>query len=322
MSHMLSRGNRSRQPVSSLTPRVGRSKELMNDSLEQSPGKKRKVGPKHRGKQPMKKVTRCQQPSPMSDETSLTIGGSETGDEASDEESESEDDEPAVVAPSRRRGRAKMGRRGLTRSSDEIALPESTDSFFSDANDYYAEDDDPRLSPEENRKRFEDKVFADSDDEDDVYKAVEDISESEEEDIEQFEEQHIAAFFSEDESNHPDSYLNQIDGLSAYGFGDDSDDSIQFPSSHNSDAGTELLTAKRVHFQVEVPPPPFLSFADSPTIARALLPSALPDTGGAATGPLLPLQPDVTHGTMLEDLDDCMLAEKQTHVPTNVSQLT
>jgi len=200
---------------------------------------------------------------------------------------------------------------------DNVSIAGSMDSMFGDYDNYFDEDDDPRLSPEENRKRFETKVFADSDDDnDDVYQAVDDISDSDGDlDNDRLDEQELLAMLSEEDNSEADDLLNQIDGLSAYGFGDDSDASIhRLASSQGSDSGNEAVTERRVHFAVEADRSMFLGMSESPTITRALLPSALPDSG---------FSPHIDKRMLAEELEDCMfLLIRSKCVMTNDVQLT
>jgi hypothetical protein len=207
---------------------------------------------------------------------------SETADDASDEDNDesSDDDLPAVPAPSRSRVLNGTGRKSHFADADSLSVAGSVDSMFNDYPNYFDEDDDPRLSPEENRKRFEDKIFANSDDEDAVYQAVDDISDSDDDNEIQVQEQELLAMISDVDNSEADDLLNQIDGLSAYGFGDDSDVSIQrYPSSQGSDIANDRAGERRVHFAVEVDPMFYMRMSESPTITRALLPAALPDHG-------------------------------------------
>lgn len=240
-----------------------------------------------------------------SEEELSSIDGSDTADDASDEDSEEdeedEDDLPAVPAPSRSHRLNEAGRSSHSLPMDNVSIAGSMDSMFGDYENYFDEDDDPRLSPEENRKRFESKVFADSDDDnDDLYQAVDDISDSDGDfENERLQEQELLAMLSEEDNSEADDLLNQIDGLSAYGFGDDSDASIhRLASSQGSDSANETVTERRVHFAVEGDHSSiFMRLSESPTITRALLPSALPDNG---------LSPHVDKRMLGDELEDCM----------------
>ncbi|KAK6379378.1 hypothetical protein LTS17_006296 [Exophiala oligosperma] len=278
MSRLYHRSNRGRQPVVA-TPKFPNLKQRLVDAYQAPNAKKNKPSRKQAVTNKKRKRTAS-----TSSESSLTDLGTETGDEASDEESDEEeaddeDDLPAVSAPSRSRTLNGAGRKVEPRDRDDISVAPSVDSMFGDYADYYEEDDDPMLSPEENRKRFEHQVF-DSDDENDIYQAVDDISDSDAEmDEGRLEEQELLAMLSEEGNSDADFLLNQIDGLSAYGFGDDSDASIQrYPSSQSESGDTGV--ERHVHFAVDNDPSLFLTrMSESPTITRALLPSALPESG-------------------------------------------
>jgi hypothetical protein len=287
--------------------RTNKSKEQHSDTYCPPNTKKNKNTPKGGVIKPA--TSRKRAPSTSSSDLSSLVGF-ETGDEASDEESEEEadddddeDDLPAVRTPSRSHALNGAGPKRRLFGRDDISLPGSVDSMFGDFATYYEEDDDPNLSPEENRKRFESHVFGASDDDnDDVYQAVDEISDSEDDmDDRQIEEQELLAMMSEEANSDADFLLNQIDGLSAYGFGDDSDASIQrYPSSQGSDSGFEGGLERHVHFAVDADPSIFLRMSESPTITRALLPSALPELNlNSRVAERRPVG-------LVDDLDDCM----------------
>lgn len=231
----------------------------------------------------------------------------DSADDASDEDNEEEDDDddddhPAAKAPSRSPNLNRAGRKMKKVAADDVSVAGSSESMFGDFDDYYEDDEDPDFSPEENRKRFEEKIFAESEDDDnDVYQAVDDISDSDDDvDEHRIQQQELLAMLPEDVLSDTD-FLNQIDGLSAYGFGDESDCSVyRLPSSQSSDSGTEAATERHVHFAADTDPTIFMRMSESPTITRALLPSALPDTG------FLNHSADGRVGGLVDDLDDCM----------------
>ena len=241
---------------------------------------------------------------PVSVDSSSTFGGFDSADDASDEDSEegdAEDDSlPVVSAPSRSVPMNGAGRK--SRPIPDNVSDAGSDAMFGDLATYYDDDEDPNFSPEENRKRFEEKIFADSDEDDnDAYQAVDDISDSDDDiDEDRIQQQELLAMLPEEELSDTD-FLNQIDGLSAYGFGDESDGSVyHFPSSQNGDSATEAVAERHVHFAADAEPTIFMRMSDSPTITRALLPSALPDSGDA-----IPVT-DSRIGGLVDDLDDCM----------------
>ncbi|KIW23364.1 uncharacterized protein PV07_11571 [Cladophialophora immunda] len=307
MSRLYTRNSRGRQPMLGSTIKLSKSKEHPNDTYQPKqkrgrPARKYTVTKKSTGK-------RKKADSSASEGDLSSAYGSETADDASDEDSEDEaddeDDLPAVKAPSRSRRLNGAGPKYQSISRDNMSLASSSDSMFGDFEDYYEDDEDPNLSPEENRKRFEDKVFADSDDDNDLYQAVDDISDSDDDgDGDQLQEQELLAMLSEEGQSDADFLLNQIDGLSAYGFGDESEGSIyRFPSSQGSDSATETAPERRVHFATDADPTIFLRMSESPTITRALLPSALPDIGFSHRGA------DRRVGGLVDDLDDSDLTD-------------
>ena len=227
------------------------------------------------------------------------------GEDASDEDSPSEDDEqPAVMAPSRKTLVREVG------PFDNASLAGSVDSMFGDQSGYYNTNDDPDLSPDENLKRFEDQIFTNSDDDDDeAYRGVDEISDSDDDDVDRYEEQQLIAALVDEDIPDEEFYLNQIDGLSAYGFGDESDGTVPFPpSSRGSDiaVATEAVHERHVRFDMESAHTFQMQLSSSPTISRALLPSALPNHGNVFGGPAsVPIGAD--HDSTSEDSYDCML---------------
>lgn len=300
------------------TPKLIKTKENPTAAYQRTPNGK-KAKPVQRAAVSNRTKNKRKRADSTSEEELSSLDGSDTADDASDEDSEEdaddEDDLPAVPAPSRSSRLNEAGRPSHGISMDNVSIAGSMDSMFGDYENYFDEDDDPRLSPEENRKRFETKVFADSDDDnDDLYQAVDDISDSENDsDNDRLEEQEILAMISEEDNSEADDLLNQIDGLSAYGFGDDSDASIQrLASSQGSD--NETITERRVRFAVDGDASIFMHLSESPTITRALLPSALPDNG---------VSPHVDKRMLGDELEDCKLfCDLSKCVMTNTPQLT
>lgn len=193
-------------------------------------------------------------------------------DDASDEQSEDDaedDDLPAVNAPSRH---GIVGETG--RFYDEVPRAGSVESMFGENGLDLENQDLPTL---EDMRRFEENLFANASDDDDAYAAVEDISDSDDEAINHREEQLLIDELSEDDELEELDLLNQIDGMSAYGFGDDSEGTAAYPpSSQGSDSADEVGPARHVHFNVDPAHAFNPSLSESPTFSRALLPSALP----------------------------------------------
>ncbi|KAK4939680.1 hypothetical protein LTR10_020070 [Elasticomyces elasticus] len=319
MSRLYTRNNRGRQPMLGSGSRTNKSKE--QDTYYPPNSKKNKNVPRpavtKKAAAPRKRAASTS----SSDLSSLL--DSETGDDASGEEEseeevdDDEDDLPAVRTPSRSRSLNGAGRKHHLFGGDDISVAGSVDSMFGDLSNYYEEDDDPTLSPEENRKRFESHVFGESDDDnDEVYQAVDEISDSEDDvDDRHVEEQELLAMMSEEANSDADFLLNQIDGLSAYGFGDDSDASIQrYPSSQGSDTGFDAGLERHVHFAVDADPSIFLRMSESPTITRALLPSALPELN------LNSRMPERRPVGLVDDLDDSDLTDDC--LPEEAHQIT
>lgn len=320
MSRNYARSARGRPPTMGSNPKFTKTKESSNDTYQRQLNSK-KTKPIQRNTVTNRMKNKRKRADSTTEEELSSIDGSDTADDASDEDSEEdaddEDDLPAVPAPSRSHRLNEAGRPSHSVPMDNVSIAGSMDSMFGEYDNYFDEDDDPRLSPEENRKRFESKVFADSDeDNDDVYQAVDDISDSDGDyDNDRLEEQELLAMLSEEDNSEADDLLNQIDGLSAYGFGDDSDASIhRLASSQGSDSGNEAVTERRVHFAMEGDRSMFTGMSESPTITRALLPSALPDSG---------LSPHVDKRMLADELEDCMfLLIRRNCVMTNNPQLT
>lgn len=129
-----------------------------------------------------------------------------------------------------------------------------------------------KISPLE----YENGLFVDSDeDDDDVYEAVNDISDSDECFQEESEEQ-IEAF---DEQDILHEFLDNIDGLSAVGYGGDLDPLEALTAfSDESGSSTDAVNKRRVRFTSDLEQRTnVLNGSLSPLLTRALLPSALPE---------------------------------------------
>lgn len=151
-----------------------------------------------------------------------------------------------------------------------------------------------KISPME----YEQRLFGGSDDEDDdVYEAVNDISDSDDDSGEKQEEAYFiqdlksmgCAVFESETEEDPTSILDNIDTMSFLGFDGDLDlDGVEGPLSFSddSDSNTEIaydaVVERHVHFPSDIDQPyPHLTASVSPLMTRALLPSALPkDTAG------------------------------------------
>ena len=167
MSRLYTRNSRGRQPMLGSSIKFTRPlKEHPSDSYQPPSGKKSK--PIHKDAITKKASKRKREDTPASTDSSSTFGGFDSADDASDEDSEEdsddEDDLPAVKAPSRSRTMNETGRKSQP-VPDNVSVAGS-ESMFGGFDNYYDDDEDPNFSPEENRKRFEEKVFADSDEDD------------------------------------------------------------------------------------------------------------------------------------------------------------
>ena len=217
--------------------------------------------------------------SPSDEEDSTSSGGFSDADfDEADDESEEADDEsedPEIDAPSHhpilRHGS------GLP-ESDEDLTERSDDGEWSGFPEPNPDDVQIELFKDVDLGDIEKKLF-DSDDDDMVYERVNEVSDSDDDDeaIQRAETDMLTAEFNEDLTSH---FANQIEGMSAYGFGSGSDEeeSVCFPFSDSDEINES--TNRRVHFEEEYPvgiANAFAALADSPTMTRALLPSALPD---------------------------------------------
>lgn len=194
-------------------------------------------------------------------------------DEASDEDDDGDDesDQPAAFAPSR--GHRNPSNRKAGR------LAEYRRMFLSEDPILYEDPYDLFRGPVE-----------EDDEDDDVYRAVDDISDEDEQNDEIFQlndaevgtasllrEQSGSPFSLPDPEHEADFILDQVDGLSAYGFGDDldtGDGSGEF-SAPSEDGDVATLPKRHVHFNSDVEHMNAYGKSSSPSLTRALLPSAM-----------------------------------------------
>lgn len=245
--------------------RAPRLKEQKDGTYQEKPNRKRKSGAKYSATTPSK--ARRAQPVArnVTDDESTT-----SGDEG-DAEDDEDDAEPNVTAPFRAVTSHETGRYQYDRSDDNLSEAGETDSMFGDSYD-------PEMEVELQNRLVDD-------DNDELYQGVDDISDSDIDDDKILEEQakivleDVHSDGLRDDSEDPSFYLNQIEGMSAYGFGDDSDGTVQFyGSSQSSDSANETLT-RHVRFEETFPEErAFRGLSESPTMTRALLPSAMPTT--------------------------------------------
>ena len=167
----------------------------------------------------------------------------EDEDEDEDEDEEEESDKEAEDAPSLRTRSGGKGRYGLRTRIENVV--DGDDQMFAKVDD--SEDEGAEYS----------------------YNQL-DVSESEDEaDEDDTPFMHDENFMIE-ETNDYENYLNQVEGLSAYGFGDDMPPS----SGSNTEPFSSPVFRRQVHFS----PDPSLPLHLDQTMAPALLPSALPLT--------------------------------------------
>jgi hypothetical protein len=287
------------------TPRLLKTKDIADDTY-QEPTNRRNRGSKNLNfTQRVKKARKAA--SPISSESSDDFEGDDASDEQSEgEESDEDDDLPIAQAPSRQFLNGGTGRQSFY---EKLPRATSVESMFGDQAD--------DLQTLEDMRKFEETLFANASD-DELYGAVDDISESDEEAVVQHEEQQLLAELSEEELEEVD-LLNQIDGMSAYGFGDESDVAPYAASSHASDSASEIMPARHVRFDMEHAHAFPSSLAESPTFSRALLPSAMPDDRHVL-GTDVPVKPeeDPESGA---DFYDCEYRKFRNHLILTLSQL-
>lgn len=194
----------------------------------------------------------------------------EASDDDEDDDGDDESDQPAALPPPRgikRQSFREAGRlaeyRRMFHSEDPVLYEDPQDLFGASLED---EDDD------------------------DLYRAVDDISDDDEHNTEVFPlngttgsaitnlfpEQSVPPYPLSDPENEVNFILDQVDGLSAYGFGNDletGDGSGEFSAPSEDD---EFLAApeRHVHFGSDVEHMTAYGKATSPSLTRALLPSA------------------------------------------------
>ncbi|RMZ80340.1 hypothetical protein DV738_g2910, partial [Chaetothyriales sp. CBS 135597] len=248
MSRNAARTGRGRQPKMAV-PGALRAEEPADAPYQGSPKKKPPKAPprrKYAAAVQQKKRKRAAASTPS--ETSSSSSDAE--DEASEGDDESDDDEedsekPLGAAPSVGTLPAQTGR----------SFPSSFEDPTSDADNESMFDSNFQLQNGDMNLFSVGGVsgpFANSDDEndDEAYKAVDDISDSDDEDVEAYEEQQLLAMLSDDEIVEGE-LLNQIDGLSEYGFGNESDSTTHFHSPPESDL--EHRPQRHVHFGFDSP---------------------------------------------------------------------
>ena len=311
-----SRGHRT--PLLPLTARSTRSQvklkeshiDICSSSLEISSPPANNA-PKRRPAH--KRNTRRSQPSTKAIAASSSEGSQGTG-EAADKDDEDGDDEgdgdeePELLAPSHVTVAHEVGRR-YTTGNNTCALQQ------------------------------ERSLFSPSDDDDDVYHGVDEISDYEDDiNEEEVEAQDLEDIMASDGEDDPIAIFDGIDGMSVFGFGEDPDwgeGPATFPENSDSTCGGTVQ--RRVHFPNDVGQPVNFETPISPLLTRALLPSALPANCGTEESYGTPLAPSHwrnvswngsnhmprRNGTYFEDPEDSMLARELSSLTANtMSQAT
>lgn len=267
MSRLYTKNGRGRQPPMA-APRLLKTKDFANQTYQESNSKRNRKLPKHATLVQQAKRRR-KADTPSSSESSDDFDAEDASDEQS-EDDEEDNDLPAVHAPSHLDAID-----GTGHMYTPMPRAGSVESMFGE-NGLVVDEQD--FATTDDMRRFEETFFATVSD-DDAYAAVDDISDSDEDAINEHEEQQLIAELSEEGGLEGLDLLNQIDGMSAYGFGDDSDATAQYPpSSQGSDSADEVGPIRHVHFNVDPARAFNARMSQSPTFSRALLPSAMPDS--------------------------------------------
>lgn len=195
-------------------------------------------------------------------------------DDASDEDDDGDDesDQPAAFAPPR--GHKNRIFRQAGRLAEYRQMFHSEDPvLYEDPHDLFG-------------------VSIEDDDDDEIYRAVDDISDEDEHNDGIFypngrddygdaasllPDQNGSPFSLPDSEHKADFFLDQVDGLSAYGFGDDidtGDGSGEF-SAPSEDGDLTAVAERHVHFGSDVDHMNAYGKSTSPSLTRALLPSAM-----------------------------------------------
>ncbi|RMD43736.1 hypothetical protein DV735_g1397, partial [Chaetothyriales sp. CBS 134920] len=268
------RGRLPKMPV----PSMLRSDQVADAPYQEGPKKKPKSQPRRKYAATVQQKKRKRAASTPSETSSSS---SDAEDEASEGDDESDADDENSEEP-------------LGAASSVGTLPVQTGHSFPSSFEDFASDADNESMFDSNFQLQNGDInlfsvggvsgpFATDDDNDDeAYKAVDDISDSDDEDVEAYEEQQLLAMLSDDEIVEGE-LLNQIDGLSEYGFGNESDSTTHFHSPPESDL--EHMPQRHVHFGFDSPEALHRGLSISPTISRALLPSALPEHLGIYPDP-------------------------------------
>ena len=280
------KNNRGRQ-LNQGSPRLLKTNDISNDTYQDSTSRT------NRGSKKVSKYAAKVQKNKRRRKNTTPITASESSedydaDDASDEQSDGDDDQddqPAPLAPSLHGIHAgpgleidteySVGDRATRVDSPmfELAPSDSEDDDGVDLEDDGLEDG---LSAEAAAA-----LFANSDD-DEIYEGVNDVSDSEEEQelkVRHHEEQHILTVIADSEVDEMD-LLNQIEGMSDCGFGDEAEDAVAYYSSSQDSTSAQEATGRRVRFQIDDFARHRSGLSQSPILSRGLLPSALSPTRG------------------------------------------
>jgi hypothetical protein len=288
MSRLYTSKGSARQQSLFSAPRNSQRRTHPDDTYQERPQKKRKGGAKKSITVPTKKHGKKPAASLTEDE-STSSGDDADGEGDDDEGGEDDEDQPVMVAPSQAPKMRGTGRYKINRPDDDNISEASVSMFditeIDDFGDYQKAKQNGHGGDQD--KEYVENLFAreDEDDDDDVYQGVEEISDSDIDpvsvelaDQRAFEED-INAMNALDDADSTWELQNHIEGMSAYGFGaSDTEGTVQyFPSSQSSDEGNETLQ-RHVRFEDAFPETrsAFMTLSESPTMTRALLPSALP----------------------------------------------
>lgn len=281
MSRHYNKNSRGRQPTQP-GPRLLKTKDISDENY-QEPISRRKRGSnlsKYATQVQQNKRRRVARAATSSSESSDDFDADDASDEQSDDEDDDEDDgeEPAMFAPSQP---GLLVGPGLKLNANYFGADRATsvESMFGIPR-LDADDDD--FPDGEDCLAFEQTLFEERSDEDALYERVNDVSDSDDNDRDQFEEEQLIAegISSEDELEEID-LLNHIDGMSAYGFGDDSEDgAVVYPPSSQESDSADTAHQRHVHFDIGADALVNPRFSESPTFSRSLLPSAMPAMQG------------------------------------------
>lgn len=265
MARIYTRNSKGLRPALVSPVRATRSHAMQDTTSPNEPLETARSPPQSSRSAPPCQPALRRRPAASTGRPGASTGDDTSGDEADNDDEDDEDDgdgedndeKPESFAPSYARRVHKAGRK-------TSPLPDQGDLF----------DDD------------------DDDDDDAFYEGVNDytdsdggINEESEEQIEAFEEQDILhefeALVDQEEALH--EFLDNIDGLSAVGYGGDLEplEALEASSDDSGSSSSDTTVQRHVHFHSDIEQrTTMLSAPLSPLLTRALLPSALPEDAG------------------------------------------